>query len=272
MDGTSRQANITGIGLRMIRLVGNCEIKQRVMGGTDNGIQPFEAVSLFSCDVCIANALNLSNFGDERTQVLLCETCGHVGCGSVGWVHLRKVGQDVVWIPPRKLFLQDQNFDWQEFPPPYFASDVFGIPVFREALYDELRVPLPWLPDRTLIQPIRACEALALLQGEAPFELLGHASGALQLRRDRVLAVSEGDRDEEMDAVDAFSRDHARCETPLRPVNVDASYKPIEFHLDAPGFPAWSGFCRFSTGIGIMLEPWRPLKLNSDDEPIPVTG
>jgi hypothetical protein len=256
----------------MLRLVDTYEIRHRIMGGTDDGIKPFEAVSLFFGNVCIANAVNLSNFEGERTQVLLCETCGHVGCGSVGWVHLRKIGQDVMWIAPRRLSAQDQHFDWQEFPPPYFASDVCGIPVFREAVYDELRGRLPWLPDRTLIQPIRACEALALLQAEAPFELLGRAPGVPQVRRDRVLAVSDGDMDQEMDVVDAFSSDHATCETPLRPVEVDARYKPIEFHLDAPGFPAWSGFCRLSAGIAIMLGSWRPLQLNSDDEPLTVNG
>ncbi len=242
------------------------------MGGTDDGITPFEAVSLFFGTICIANAVNISNFEDDRTQVVVCEMCGNVGCASDGWVHLRTVGQDVVWIPPRRLSARDELFEWQNLPPPYFASEVCGIPVFRGPVFEELRNQLPWFPDRTEIQPIRTCEALALLQGEAPLELLGRAPDISQLRRDKVLAVSDGDVDQEIRVVDTFSRDHASSETPMRPVEVNASYEPIEFHVDAPGFPAWTGFCHLSTGIGIMLQPWRPLQLNSINKPRTVTA
>jgi len=139
-------------------------------------------------------------------------------------------------------------------------------------VYDKLYARLPALPNRNRIQPIRACEALTLLQSEAPFELLERAPKVPQLRRDLVLAVSQGDVDRETEAADAFLRDYANCEAPLRPVGADTQYEPIEFHLDAPGFPAWAGFCRLSAGIGIMLGQWRPLQLNSEDEPFSFTA
>jgi hypothetical protein len=71
----------------VLRIVDTCEIKRRVIGGSSDGIRPFEAVSLFVGDVCIANAVNISNFESERIQVLVCETCGQVGCSSGGWAH-----------------------------------------------------------------------------------------------------------------------------------------------------------------------------------------
>ncbi|HEY2252986.1 MAG TPA: hypothetical protein VGH74_18065 [Planctomycetaceae bacterium] len=244
----------------MLRFIDTYVVRRRFIGGTDDGIMPFEAVSLFVDDVCIANAVNLSNFESERTQVVVCETCGNVGCGSGGWVHVRTIGEDVLWIPPRKLPAHDEKFDWQDSPPPYFATSAFGIPVFRRTVYDELRAQLPWFPDRNTVPAIRACEALSLLQRGAPLEVLGRAPRVPQLQRERILAVSEGDLNREMDMIDAFSRDCADCETPVQPIDVNAACRPIEFYLDASRLPSWTGFCHLAAGIGIMLEPWRPLQ------------
>jgi hypothetical protein len=177
-----------------------------------------------------------------------------------------------VWIPPRKLNQDDRNFYWQTDPPRFFAPNVFGIPVFRRPIYDELRVRLSWFPNPDSLQPIRSCEALLLVQGEAPMGVLGRAPRAPWLQRERVVAVAEGDLNEELDTIDASCREFATCETPMRPVDGNAFQRSIELFLDAPRFPVWRGFCHLSTGLGLMLEPWRPLQMILDGAPSGLDG
>ncbi|MFN0054454.1 MAG: hypothetical protein ACKV0T_19940 [Planctomycetales bacterium] len=240
-------------------------VQQRVLGH-ENGFQPFDVESLYFRDVCIANAVNLSDFEDDPIQVTVCETCGNVGCNSGGWIHMRRIGDDVLWIPPRRLTARESKLVCELFPPEYIARDDIGIPVFGPDLYDELRRQLPRLPHRATVQPIQMCEALALVQAEAPFELLGRAPRIPQLQPDLVLAVTDGELAAETAVVNQFAKEHVNSASPLEMVSIDASYRAIEFHLDAPGFPAWNAFCRLPDTIGIILGSWRPMRIANTNQ------
>jgi len=241
----------------MIRMLETCQITQTVLGGT-HGFSPFNAVSISYGGECLVNAINLADFDDDPTQVLLCETCGNVGCGSVGWVHMRRIGDDVIWLPPAPRLIRDPDSVRELFPPPFMESPACGIPVFRDSLYDELRRQLSELPDKSMIPFLCAREALLLLQREAPLELLGRAPNIPRLQRDRILAVSDGDLEPEIAAINAFAKDHATDCTPLQTVLSDRITQPIEFHLDSPGFPAWRGFFHLPTGLGMIIEASMP--------------
>lgn len=94
-------------------------------------------------------------------------------------------------------------------------------------------------------------EALRITQFEAPHAALGDPGQRNQPNRDLLIAVAEGELSAEIDAVEQFIQAHADSDDPVH-LTTEA-FQPIEFFLDAPGFPAWAPFGRTRRGWAIAL-------------------
>ena len=95
------------------------------------------------------------------------------------------------------------------------------------------------LPEFDAIRPLSSPEALTIHQLAAPGFFLGEVGDNSSLKLDQFVAVTDGDLNVELEALqnllncieeesaDGYSTDPDRL---------------VEFHLDLPEFPAWSGF------------------------------
>ena len=93
-----------------------------------------------------------------------------------------------------------------------------------------------------------------LLQWMAPRDLLGVAPAAPRVRREDVLAVTLGGRDQTLDYLDdllaAAIGSHAEV---VIKNPVDGS-EPVSFFLDLPGHPEWSPLASTDDRLELALE------------------
>jgi len=207
--------------------------------------------AVHSGDTCLVNALAFTDFGDDPTQLIVCEACGIVHCQPGGWVHIRRVGDSIVFIPAFAE-LPAGEFESVEYLPPAYLSSR-GIPLFAPEIYQQLRVQAPVFPTIENIPSITASEAVWLTQWDAPLSVLGRFPHQPKLIRNAILAVSDGQLDDECDWVQHFLDSNFDSSAPLS--LIDASgVAPIEFHLDGPGFPAWRPVARVGDQLVFNIE------------------
>jgi hypothetical protein len=73
------------------------------------------------------------------------------------------------------------------------------------------------------------------------------------VRRDLVIAVTDGDLSAEIGAVDQSLQEHYEA---LDPMDLDvekAEIRPIEFWLDLPGTPGWKSFAHLEDQVCFVL-------------------
>ena len=199
----------------------------------------------------LVNALDLVEFDPASTQVHLCSCCGFSYCEPRNWVALRRLGDLVVWVP---AFARMASGDWerQEYSPPGFMASR-GAPLFLPSAWEKLRRRRNDIPEASHLPPLHSREAVQVLQWSAPRRLLGTYPVEPRLQRDGVVAVTDGDLEAEVRAVDlALERYFIRPDA-LNVVPVAEVRSRIEFWLDLPGIPAWSPFGRSDTGILLLL-------------------
>ena len=108
------------------------------------------------------------------------------------------------------------------------------------------------LPPPNELRPLLARDAARILQADAPLTIMGAWPDAPKLFTKRVLAVSEGDLDQECDALHACldqfmaQRDAA--------VDVSKDGHPVAFHLDGPRFPSWAPMRRHDGFRSLQLD------------------
>lgn len=184
----------------------------------------------------LVNAASLVDFdpASDRVQVEVCEACGTTQCAQGGWISLRRLGAEVLWLPAFQAMSDEQNS--AEFAPPRYMSQA-GLPLFSEATYSTVRRHVGDLPALADIQPLDSRELALILQWEAPGSLLGSFPDPPRFRRDTVLAVDHGDVTEHVTTmVELLGRalDGAGMFTQ------STAAPAVSFYLDLPGYPTWS--------------------------------
>ena len=74
------------------------------------------------------------------------------------------------------------------------------------------------------------------------------------MRRDLILAVTEGDLAAEAGVVDACLQAHFDAVRPMTLVSGDGVPRPIEFWLDLPGSPAWTSFAHVENNACFLFD------------------
>lgn len=109
------------------------------------------------------------------------------------------------------------------------------------------------LPPIENIQTTTAADAVCLTQWHAPLQVLGRTRHKRQLNRDVFLTVSDGDVEDECEAVQQFLEANADSSARLE-IAASSDVAPIEFHIDGPGFPAWRPLARVGDELVFNFE------------------
>ncbi len=184
----------------------------------------------------VFNNLLCLDFRLQYFQALLCTCCGIQNCSPGSWTAFRQLNERVYLVPVIEL-MQEEQFNYHEyFPPAYLMRK--GSLVFTKEKYEELRQQTGRFPKLEALAVLTSRDLLACHQITAPGNFLGKLGGMPRIDPELVLAVSEGNLEQQVEDLQAcvssaFEANHA----------LDRSnfFKRAEFHLDLPGFPTWSG-------------------------------
>jgi len=208
--------------------------------------------AVYSGGTCLVNAISFAELGDDPAQLIVCEACGFIRCQPGGWIHIRRIGNSIAFIPAFAEMLAG-DFELSQFSPPQF-TDIRGTPIFAPNVYEHLRIRVPAFPTIDKLQSITAADAVRLIQWHAPLNILGRFPAKPQLMRDAILAVSDGQLNDECSCVQEFLNANGGSSARLSATPCERIV-PIEFHLDAPGFPAWRPVARLGDQVVFNLEP-----------------
>jgi hypothetical protein len=105
-------------------------------------------------DAQLSNAIDSVDWNADPVQVELCELCGATGCATGGYVHISRLGGHVLWTAPRF----DRIARWNEADArgQFAAVDAVrrrGSVAIPIAVWDDLRISLPSVPDAKTLAP-----------------------------------------------------------------------------------------------------------------------
>lgn len=208
------------------------------------------ATAITAEGVRLTNAIELVDVESAATQVEVCECCGFSHCSPGGWVTFRRIGPNVVWLPAWDA-MEKGAWEGSEYRPPKFLATK-GAPIFGRATWERLRTLHEGFPACDEIPGINSRETARLWQWSAPGRVLGEYPSVPRVRRDLVLAATDGDLAAEIGAVDQMLQEHCDASAPMRVVE-NAAAKPIELWLDLPGTPAWKCFAHVEDHVCLLL-------------------
>lgn len=237
--------------LKVMREVSRFEIRPAKMDFrlSEQGI--VDVTQLWADDLRIANALGCVDWEDEPPlQLVVCEACGHSGCGPGGYVSIRRTGGVVLLLP---AFPEMEENETEYSPPPILEST--GALVLKTAQYRELRDLIPGFPPEAGLPLLTGKDAAYLFQWEAPGGILGSFPERRALDRTRLIACSEGDLRERLDFLE-------EALAPLRGFGGEVVLRParpgekiVSFFLDDQGFTEWRALAETPSGLALCLAP-----------------
>jgi hypothetical protein len=243
------------LGSRMWR-VDTLELVDCVLDFSSSGQAAHADKAIFADGAQLINAASLLDLANpaERGQVQICEDCGTTHCRPGGWILLRRVESNVLWLPCSNLMRVHAEAS-REYAPPRYEH---GLPIFSAERYQVLREFAPEFPKPEDISLLRSREAIGLLQLDAPGRVLGLFPEQPAVRHDALLCseplqLSDGAALLEAVLASAWAVDE--------PVELANATIPITFRLDVPGTPAWSPIAR--TPLALTL---------SDQNALPNSG
>lgn len=216
--------------------------KHRVTLDFSSSEQPNPTVTQLVVDEALfANAVELTSWDEDRVQLLVCGQCGIVHCQPGGWVVPRKAGELVAFVPLFEAMLEDEEGRSEYAPPPFVVDR--GVVTFPPGLYQSLQRVCEGLPDADDLEALSGEELIRSVQLNAPWRVLGRFPEPVQLRRDAIVAASDGDPQKLTDMLRKTVQDLMEAPA-VRIVEADASLEPIVFYLEGPAAPEWSGWMR----------------------------
>ncbi len=210
-----------------------------------------DVTSLYAGGELMFNAAEFVGFHTHGFHIQVCQECGTPQCAPGCWGNLRKIGPNVVFIPA-VVMMRSGDWERREYSPPTFMSRL-GIPTFSRTIYAELAAEIDSLPSWESIEDINSLEALAIHQMSAPGQILGKLGQPARLSVQHLIAVTEGDLEVELEALRQLLDRIEAGEPKAFCLHPDQS---VQFHLDLPSFPTWTGFCYNSGKPALSLAPF----------------
>lgn len=216
--------------------------------------------SIYSSEICLVNALEYTHFDEDPTQLLVCEQCGNTGCAAGGWVQIRRIADYVGLIPALHVIGSDPERFSEFSPPAYLDSSGF---LFTRSTYELLCQETNVFPPFERVKSLSAGEAVRLLQWQAPMQVLGCFPDRPVLVQNSILAVSDGQLEDQCDLFRQFL--DVNFDSPVSLEGTEAHDAiSIEFYLDGPGFPTWNPLARIGNQLAFNFEP--KIQLISTDQ------
>lgn len=209
------------------------------------------ATAITAGGVRLINAIELVDVEPGATQVEVCECCGFSRCSPGGWVTFRRIGHSVVWLPAWDE-IEKGAWEASEYRSPSFLATK-GAPIFGRASWERLRALHGGLPTCDEVPSINSRETARLCQWSAPGRVLGEYPSEPRVRRDLVIAVTDGDLSAEIGAVDQSLQEHYEALDPMDLGAEKAEIRPIEFWLDLPGTPGWKSLAHVEDQVCFVL-------------------
>ncbi len=231
-------------------LISDIKVSRRRLDFSSSGQGSFTATEVYSGNSRLVNAIELLDFSDGLVQVLVCEACGISGCEPGSWVAIRRVGETVVFVPAVDA-MQEDDWGTTEYSPPEYMKN-YGPLVFGPGVYEDMRAKTGRFPKLSNLKDIASREVLAASQLTAPGRVLGPLGTLPELDPENIVAVTEGDLDDE---IAAFGRLISTINDGADGLHAESLQRVVEFHLNVPTFPAW-----------------RPFGYDSDRNPVLNTG
>lgn len=144
-------------------------------------------------------------------------------------------------------------WEYSEYRPPLFLESK-GAPVFSARVWEQLRGLHRGLPACDDLPPINCREAARLCQWSAPGRLLGEYPLQPRVRRELIVAVTEGSLAAAADDIDACLQEHFVAIRPMALLPGDVEIRPIQFWLDLAGTPGWTGFGHTAGGTCFLID------------------
>lgn len=199
----------------------------------------------------VANAIGFAGWGADPFQAIVCESCGFEGCEPGNWIVCRHAGDFAVIIPDFDGWSEDRAEAW---PPSYLRSR--GVILLTDDQYRELRGLAPDLPPRDGLKALRTWELARILQFEAIHHVLGAHPDEIGIRRDRIVAFSEGLPDDGITLLErllAELSEHGN--QPMKLTTVGADTAPLSFFLADAMATEWAPLARTAGKITAHLPP-----------------
>ena len=205
-------------------------------------------------DVVLLNAVELVEWNSDSVQLILCDQCGFTHCSPGGWVAFRAAGEYVIIAPAFDRLMGRRDPDWSEYRPPDFLK-MRGNVLLDRPRYESLRECVPSLPVASELQRLRCDELVHLLQWEAPYRLLGDPQQRVAVRRELILAASEGAAEDWAVRIQGLMNRLQERQVPavVRPLSADDHV--VDLYLDTPEFSTWSVLANADSEDGVLLPP-----------------
>lgn len=214
----------------------NPEIRPATLDFSSSGQDKLQISQLFSDGIELINALELVDWDSEDIQLLICEACGYSHCRSGDWVSIRKSNSFILFLPASE-YIWGERREKEEYSPPYYLKKQ-GVVYLYLSTYESLRSKHSSFPPVEHIRQLNMRETTLIFQWDAPARVLGEPP-EVRVRRDIILASSEGDYVEYLKQMEALIQSQYKDETHavLRPVSEEEQV--ISFYLDAEEFIEW---------------------------------
>ena len=212
------------------------EIKPATLDFTSSEQGKRQVLQLFSNGIKLINALELVDWNDEDTQLLVCEECGFTHCKRGDWVSVRRSDSLVLMLPTAEYVWGDKEDKAEHSPPGYLKQR--GIPYMDSSTYERLRSMHSLFSPIEEIQPLTVKEATLLFQWNAPARILGEPP-EVNISSDMFVGASEGDHTQHFQALAELIKIQYSSDSmaQLRPVS--SNERIISFYLDAAQFSEW---------------------------------
>ncbi|WP_306251171.1 hypothetical protein [Parvularcula sp. IMCC14364] len=214
----------------------------------DSGQGKIETNQINVDGVCLINNLYRFSFEPDSFQTILCECCGFSGCAPGSWACLRRLENYVVLVPAIEAIIEHELPD--EYMPPEILTKLGPLKI-TAGIYKHLRTLVSELPPFEEIPVMSALDAMGVQKLAIPGRALGELKSPVEIRREVFIAASDGDLH---DLLEQYESVLTEVESGDKTLFVSIPDKVIEFHLDLPGFPTWTGL-GFKDGRALLTTP-----------------
>ena len=208
----------------------------------------------------IVNAAHLLKYesSSDCVQVEICEDCGVTHCAPGGWISLRRLQYDVLWLPAFAAMSSDAGP--KEYRAPTYMSRE-GVAVLSEQAYSRVRAHASALPATCNIEPLGSRDVVRILQWEAPGRLLGAFPDEPSLRHDGIIAGDQARHGQHIALLEQLL--HRAWAKPMTVVPFTGVERPL-FYLDQPGHPVWAPLAALGATWGLSLGGGLDVALSED--------